>query len=85
MTPPQTAPAPSAIDAGSIMSTMPKPVPRASDAETIRAQILEKLSYSIGKDPIVANDHDWLAATILALRDQIIDRWMASTRRCGQP
>ncbi len=62
------------------MSTMPKPVPRASDAETIRAQILEKLSYSIGKDPIVANDHDWLAATILALRDQIIDRWMDSTR-----
>ncbi len=76
----QTVSAPSAIDVESIMSTMPKPAPRASDAETIRAQILEKLCYSIGKDPIVANDHDWLAATILALRDQIIDRWMASTR-----
>ncbi|MGQ0485079.1 MAG: glycogen/starch/alpha-glucan phosphorylase [Hyphomicrobiales bacterium] len=59
---------------------MPKPVPRGADPETIRAEILEKLAYAIGKDPIVANDHDWLDATILALRDRIIDRWMDSTR-----
>ncbi|MBI2717913.1 MAG: glycogen/starch/alpha-glucan phosphorylase [Rhizobiales bacterium] len=59
---------------------MPKPAPRTSDAETIKAQILEKLAYAIGKDPIVAKDHDWLAATILALRDRVIDRWMESTR-----
>ena len=46
----------------------------------IRAEILAKLTYAIGKDPIVAKRHDWLAATILALRDHIIDRWMESTR-----
>ena len=44
------------------------------------AEILRKLTYAIGKDPIVARNHDWLAATILAVRDRVIDRWMASTR-----
>ena len=65
---------------GSIVDYMQKPAPRAADAETIRSEILEKLAYAIGKDPIVAKNHDWLAATILALRDRIIDRWMESTR-----
>jgi glycogen phosphorylase len=48
--------------------------------ETVKSEILAKLTYSIGKDPVVAKPHDWLAATILALRDHIIDRWMESTR-----
>ena len=51
-----------------------------AEVEKIRADILAKLSYSIGKDPAVAKRHDWLNATILALRDRIIDRWMESTR-----
>ncbi len=34
---------------------MIKPAPRATDADTIRAEILEKLAYSIGKDPAVAS------------------------------
>src|SRR5262245_44299620 len=53
---------------------------RGDDADTISTEILEKLIHSIGKDPIVAKSHDWLAAAILALRDRIIDRWMATTR-----
>ena len=63
---------------------MIKPAPRGTDAETIRAEILEKLAYSIGKDPAVAKRHDWLNATVLALRDRIIDRWMESTKRAYQ-
>ena len=63
---------------------MIKPAPRGTDAETIRSEILEKLAYSIGKDPMVAKRHDWLNATILALRDRIIDRWMESTKRAYQ-
>ena len=35
----------------------------------------------IGKDERAARKHDWLAATILTLRDEIIDKWMASTRQ----
>ncbi len=63
---------------------MIKPAPRGTEPETIRAEILEKLAYAIGKDPAVAKRHDWLNATILALRDRIIDRWMDSTRRAYQ-
>ena len=63
---------------------MNKPAPRGTDAEAIRAEILEKLAYSIGKDPAVAKRHDWLNATVLALRDRIIDRWMESTKRAYQ-
>ncbi len=50
----------------------------------IKADILAKLTYSIGKDLVVAKHHDWLNATILALRDRIIDKWMESTRDAYQ-
>ena len=52
-----------------------------TNVDVIRTRILHKLTYAIGKDPKVAKRHDWLRATILALRDSIIDRWMASTRK----
>ncbi len=50
------------------------------DRRTFAAKIVEKLVYSIGKDTFAAKPHDYLTATILALRDRIIDRWMESTR-----
>jgi glycogen phosphorylase len=52
----------------------------ALQVEAVKAQIIGKLHYSIGKDSIVAKRHDWLNAAILTLRDRIIDRWMESTR-----
>jgi starch phosphorylase len=55
-----------------------------NDVEKIKTDILAKLTYAIGKDRIVAKHHDWLNATILALRDRIIDRWMESTRASYQ-
>ena len=57
-----------------------EPLPRRIDAESLKAEIIDKLAYAIGKDPIVAKEHDWLAATILVVRDRAIDRWMESTR-----
>ncbi len=59
---------------------LPAPKLRRNDADTLRREIVAKLAYSIGKDPIVAQNHDWLFATILAIRDRIIDNWMTSTR-----
>jgi starch phosphorylase len=50
------------------------------DARSFRDLILAKLTYAVGKDPIVARDHDWLRALSYALRDRIVDRWMATTR-----
>src|SRR5580704_19690975 len=58
--------------------------PRVDEAGGLRREIMAKLAYSIGKDPIVAQNHDWLFATILAVRDRIIDSWMASTREAFQ-
>ncbi len=50
------------------------------DHGSLSARILEKLVYSIGKDATAAKPHDWTAATILAIRDRIIDQWMLSTK-----
>ncbi|HEY9009917.1 MAG TPA: glycogen/starch/alpha-glucan phosphorylase [Devosia sp.] len=63
-----------------IVYDAPTPEPRARTAEALQAEILERLTYSVGKDPIVARPHDWLKATILAVRDRIIDQWMESSR-----
>jgi glycogen phosphorylase len=53
-------------------------------ADIYRTRILQKLAYDIGKDQVVAKRHDWLRATILALRDTVIDQWMTSTRKSYQ-
>lgn len=63
-----------------IVYDAPTPEPRGTTVEALQAEILEKLTYWIGKDPIVARPHDWLAATIYAVRDRIMDRWMESSR-----
>jgi starch phosphorylase len=63
-----------------IVLDAPTPQKRARTADALQAEILEKLTYSVGKDAIVARPHDWLRATILAVRDRIIDLWMESSR-----
>lgn len=63
-----------------IVYDAPTPQPRATTVEALQAEILERLIYSVGKDPIVARPHDWLSATILAVRDRVMDRWMESSR-----
>ena len=50
------------------------------DVATLRRSVVAKLTYAVGKDPIVASDRDWFVATALATRDRIVDRWMPSTR-----
>lgn len=60
---------------------IPQPPPRSSQPEILAEEIIERLTYRIGKDVQVAKPHDWLTASILVVRDRIIDRWMESTRR----
>jgi len=60
---------------------IPQPSPRSTRPEILAAEIIERLTYRIGKDVKVAKPHDWLTAAILVVRDRIIDRWMDSTRR----
>ena len=53
--------------------------PPATDAGVaeLRAAILQKLAYQVGKRQIEANQRDWFIATALAVRDRVVDRWMA--------
>ena len=62
-------------------ASLPAPAPRSSRPEILAEEIIERLTYRIGKDAKVAKPHDWLTATILVVRDRIIDRWMESTRK----
>ncbi len=64
-----------------VTGDIPAPPPRKSDPKILADEIVERLTYRIGKDAKVAKPHDWLTATILVIRDRVIDRWMASTRK----
>ena len=50
------------------------------DTGPLADAIVDTLVHRIGKDAANARPHDWLAATILTVRNDIIERWMASTR-----
>ncbi len=50
------------------------------DVAAFRRAVVAKLAYAVGKDPIVASNHDWFLATALTVRDRIVDRWFPSTR-----
>ena len=62
-------------------AALPTPAPRSSRPEILAEEIIERLTYRIGKDAKAAKPHDWLTATILVIRDRIIDKWMESTRK----
>ncbi|MET0587607.1 MAG: glycogen/starch/alpha-glucan phosphorylase [Novosphingobium sp.] len=47
----------------------------------VDAKIVDVLNHRVGKDERAAKTHDWFTATVLTIRDEVIDRWMESTRR----
>jgi glycogen phosphorylase len=56
----------------------------AADVAALRAAILDKLTYHVGKRRAVATERDWLIATAVAIRDLIVDRWVSSTEAAYQ-
>ncbi|MEJ0020796.1 MAG: glycogen/starch/alpha-glucan phosphorylase [Acetobacteraceae bacterium] len=50
------------------------------DVAALRRSVVAKLTYAVGRDPLVATDRDWFMAAALAVRDHILERWLASTR-----
>ena len=46
-----------------------------------RDSILHQLTYIVGKDPDHATIYDWRLALSYAVRESIVDRWFASTRK----
>src|ERR1019366_6604466 len=49
-----------------------------ADVAAIRAAIVNKLTYAIGKRVVTARPRDWFVATALTVRDRIVERWIAS-------
>ena len=56
-------------------------VPTPAEVASMREAIIEKLKYTVGKNPITASSHDWFVATAMAVRDRMVDRWIESTTR----
>ncbi|ATZ12993.1 glycogen phosphorylase [Erwinia amylovora] len=48
--------------------------------DALKHSIAYKLMFTLGKDPALANKHEWLNATLLAVRDRMVERWLRSNR-----
>jgi len=59
-------------------TSSPTPLPRG--AEAMRDAILRKLTFDIGKSRAGALDRDWFMATALAVRDHVVESWLADMR-----
>jgi len=44
-------------------------------------EIVRSLTYRLGKNASVATRYDWLSATIRVVRDRLVDKWIASTKK----
>ncbi len=63
--------------------TRDKPAPQSVEmrpysAEELKAAVLAKLTYAVGKTPEVATPRDWFLAVTFATRDIIVGRWLES-------
>jgi len=58
----------------------PEPDQAVTTAE-MRARIVDKLRYQIGKWPERASPRDWFMATAFAVRDRVVECWFESRRR----
>ena len=55
--------------------------PEILGAPEMRKRILAKLRYQVGKAPGYASERDWFLAAALAVRDSVVECWLASGRR----
>src|SRR4029079_1481434 len=58
--------------------TLPTLHPHAAE---LREAILNKLTYSCSKTTSTAGVYDWYLATVLAVRDRLVDCWMNTDQR----
>ncbi len=52
-----------------------------SGVESLRAAVLAKLAYAVGKTTPDASERDWFIATALTVRDRIVQGWQRSYER----
>ncbi|MGC9269351.1 glycogen/starch/alpha-glucan phosphorylase [Acidiphilium sp.] len=63
------------------LSADPPPLAPIRSSQDWREAIVSKLIYGVGKNVVTANERDWFVALALALRDRVVERWIASTNR----
>ncbi|MCX5513172.1 glycogen phosphorylase [Kaistia algarum] len=51
-----------------------------AEVAAAREAINAKLTYAVGKNAVTASDRDWFVATALAVRDRMVDPWIASSK-----
>jgi starch phosphorylase len=51
------------------------------EKEDFKRSVLKRLVYSVGKDTDFAVPRDWCVALTLAVRERLMDRWMATTKQ----
>ena len=54
---------------------------RAYTADELKAAVLAKLKFTVGKNPVAASQRDWFLSVAAATRDIIVDSWINSTDR----
>ena len=57
-----------------------KTAKRSDTAEAVREGFLLHLKYTLAKDEFSATDHDKYYALALAIRDRLVDRWIATSQ-----
>ena len=69
------------------VSTLPPAAPASFDVDVpahdvagLKRAIANKLLFTVGKDPEAAQPVDWLHAAAYAVRDQLVQRWVSTTR-----
>jgi starch phosphorylase len=69
------------------LQVWPAPVSSA-EVERLREQIVTRLRFELGLDPLAASERDWFTATARAVRDRMVEVWTASAARdyenCGK-
>jgi glycogen phosphorylase len=51
-----------------------------SESTDIKHDVVDRLTYLVGKNPVTATDRDWFNAAAYVVRDHMVDHWMSSTR-----
>ena len=63
----------------------PTPVsPLTSEEKALCEAITDKLVYGLGRTPERASLNDWYQATVMALRDRLVDRWIEEQHEIKQ-
>ena len=51
-----------------------------SDQVAIKHDVVDRMTYRVGKNPVMATKRDWFNASAYVVRDHMVDHWMKTAR-----